>query len=181
MYRSLMLNHSFSPRLSPAMLKFPVQSMFCIIRIIPESPSLEAPGCLLLVATPLIISHLRSHPIGLKSSQLASRPHLHPPLPPSLLVFGVTSYLVTMGGRTVLMLCETPLDNHGGTVIISISRLFIFPACDLRWLLVMETGPCGPQNTARCKSPCLSTSLTRRARVGGSAVIGQSAHTQRGL
>lgn len=31
--------------------------------------------------------------------------------------------------------------------------LFIFPLFDLRWLLAMETGPCGPQNTRPANPP----------------------------
>lgn len=105
---------------------------------------------------------------------MASHPVTCPPLirlfspssSPPHLVFGVMSCMALMGGQTVLVRCETRLDNDSGTVIISISQLFIFPLCDLRWLLVMETSLCGPQNTALCKSPCLSTSLTRWACVG---------------
>ena len=50
-----------------------------------------------------------------------------------------------MGGQTVLVGRDAQLGSASGTVIISLSWLFIFfPLCDLRWLLVMQTGLCGP-------------------------------------
>ena len=56
--------------------------------------------------------------------------------------------------------CSVRNDWGKAEQLLSPSLLFIFPVCDLRWLLVMETSLYGPQNTALCKSPCLSTSLT---------------------
>lgn len=69
----------------------------------------------------------------------------------SHLVFGVMSYVAMMGGQTVLMRDWTTTTVE--LLIISVSWLFIVPPCDLRWLFAMETGLCGPQNTACLQIP----------------------------
>lgn len=116
----------------------------------------------LLAATPSVISHLWGHPLSLHGyischlpfSSVGSNPTFSSlSSSSSHLVFGVMCYMAMMGGQTVLVRREARFDKDSGTVIISISGLFIFPVCDLRWLLAMETGLCGPQNTGPANPP----------------------------
>lgn len=96
----------------------------------------------------LTSNHLSSSSTGSSrafSSLFASSSHL---------VFGVVCYIVVEGWSHNSAVTWCVWNSY------YIHLLFIFPLCDLRWLLAMATGLCGLQNTGPDKSPCLSTSLT---------------------
>lgn len=141
--------------LLPMCPSFPLKARFLL------APAKKVIGRFLLY---VVGCHTLCYQLSPRLSSILSWRHLHTLLYPHFPFQSSSSSHLVFWWRWVVrqFWCD-----DSGTAIISISELFIFPVCDLRWLPAMETGLCGPQNTALLKSPCLSTSLTCWACVGG--------------